>query len=694
MQRRTFIKQTGAAGFSTFIIHSAIGRTFNQNAASNLESDFRQPQASAYPQTFWFWMNGNVTAEGITLDLEAMKQVGIGGVFNFDVGTGIPKGPVEYLSNEWLQLKKHAIREAERLGLEVTMHNCPGWSSSGGPWITPDLAMQQITWGETYVSGGKQIEIALPKPPNRLNYYNDLVVLAFPSLQGEALHQTLKPTSSGGSIYIKQLTGEDSQGAIVRPAEDNQSAWLQLEFKEPYEARSITFFIAAVNTEATQPELRDFGERTSVLLEASDDGIQFRLITPISTGVKGELLLGDKFITYDIPVTRAKFFRLSSSGSRRYKQLRFSGITRLKNWMEKTNSRPTSIIYVEKATGSFDQDDRKIPAASIIDSGAILNISKYADKNGILKWDAPAGDWTILRIGFTPTGALNRAAPDTGVGLECDKFSKSAIDFHFNKMMERLLPLIEPLVAKGKMGLEIDSYEAGAQNWTAGFQEKFQRRWGYDLLKYLPAVAGGHIVDSVDNTERFLWNFRRLQADLIAENYYGRFNELCHQHSITSYIEPYDQGPMEEMQIGSRVDSNLGEFWNGFSSTFPVNPPVSRTPKLAASIAHINNQKVVGAEAFTSEPDSSRWQEYPFAMKAVADKVFSKGVNRLVIHRFAHQPHPSVLPGMTMGPWGIHFDRTNTWWNQSLVELFSPLSKHAAARSVCSRPSLFYRRGC
>jgi len=526
MHRRTFIKQTGAAGLITFIPHSDIAHILNQNTAANLEEDFIQPPSSAYPYVFWVWMNGNVTKEGITLDMEAMKRVGIGGVFNFDIGTGIPKGPVQYLSGEWLQLKKHAIQEANRLGLEFTMHNCPGWSASGGPWITPELAMQQITWSEMYVSGGKEITITLPKPLTRFNYYNDLAVLAFPSLVGEELLQTLKPTSNNGVVDIKQVTGEDPQGVIVYPAEDGQSAWLQFEFKEPYEARSITFFIETANTGIKQPELRDFGERTSVLLGASDDGTQFRSVTAINTGLEADLILGNKFIAYDFPVTKAKYFRLSSSKARRYKQVRFSGVVRLENWMEKSNTRATTIIYVAKASGEFSSDDRKISVDSVIDSNSILNISQYADKDGVLRWNAPLGDWTVLRIGFTPTGAMNRAAPDTGIGLECDKYSRSAIDFHFTRMMEHLLPWIKPLTAKGKMGLEIDSYEAGAQNWTNGFQEIFEKRWRYDLLKFLPAVAGGRIVGNVANTERFLWNFRRLQADLIAENYYGRFREL------------------------------------------------------------------------------------------------------------------------------------------------------------------------
>jgi len=660
MKRRDFLKWTGAAGAITLITPANIEQTFKPNISSDLEENFISPPDSAKPYTMWFWMNGNVTKEGITLDLEAMQSAGIGGIFNFDVGTDIPKGPVEYLSEEWLQLKKHALQEADRLGLEFVMHNCPGWSSSGGPWITPELAMQQLTWSEVYVAGSKQINITLPRPISRLDYYKDIVVLAFPSLAGEAALQTITASSSKGPIDIKQLTGEDPEGAIVQPKEKNLPAYLQFEFNEPYEARSLTFLISSI-PESTSTDQVDLAKRTSVLLEASDDGIRFHPVTFINTGPQGELLLGDKFITYDILLTRAKFFRLSSFEARRYRQVRFSGITRVKNWMEKANHRAT---YIGEMASIQSSNDQKIPGNSVIDSDAILNISEYMNKEGKLQWNAPASNWTILRIGATLTGKLNRSAPDTAIGLECDKYNKAAIDFHFKKMFESLLPSIKMLAAKGKMGLEIDSYEAGMQNWTPDLLEQFRKRWGYDLLQYLPAVTGGRVIGSLNITERFLWDFRRLQADLIAENYYNRFKELCHQYSIISCIEPYEMGPMEEMQIGSKADINLGEFWNGISTILAVIPPVRRSPKLAASISHINGQKITGVEAFTAEPESAKWQEYPFAMKAVGDKVFTKGVNRMVIHRFAHQPYSSASPGMTMGPWGINFDRTNTWWKK------------------------------
>ena len=661
MQRRTFIK-TGITGTMLF---SFMPPDFAQISSSEnlfpLENEFIHPPSSAKPQVFWFWMNGNISKEGITLDLEAMQRVGICGVFNFDAGTGIPKGTVQYLSDEWLELKKHAIKEAERLGLDFTMHNCPGWSSSGGPWITPELAMQQFTWSEMYISGGKRIEKQLPKPFNKLNFYRDVAVFAFPSLKGEALLRNFIATTNNGSIDNEQLTGEDPKGVIVQPSANSETGWLQIEFHQPLEARSVTFLISAITENKKNSVNENLSERSSVDLEYSEDGSRFQKISTINTGTEYELLLSDKFITYDISPTTAKYFRFVCKQSKRFSQVRFSEIVRLNNFMEKANYR---FMFTGEETSNIYSDlSEYAPATSIVETKSLLDITAHVDENSILNWNAPKGNWTILRIGYTPLGTMNHAAPDTGVGLECDKYSKAAFDFHFNKMMKNLLPLLKPLAEQGKVGLEIDSYEAYMQNWTEKLPEEFEKRRNYNLLKYLPALTG-RVVDSIDFTERFLWDFRRTQADLIAENYYGRFQELCNQHKITSFIQPYDKGPFEEMQIGSKVDVNLGEYWYGLSSILQGNLRIYKTPKLAASIAHTNDQKIIGAEVFTSEPESSRWQEYPFAMKPLADKVFIKGVNKIIIHRFAHQPHPTAVPGMTMGPWGVQFDRTNTWWNE------------------------------
>jgi hypothetical protein len=645
MKRRTFVKNTGVLGLMTLVTPVGIFQSKTRSrAVTSLREQFKSPPATAKPHTWWHWMNGNVTKEGITLDLEAMQRVGIGGFQNFDAGTGIPKGPIEYLSPGWLELKKHAINEAERLGLEFTMHNCPGWSSSGGPWITPELSMQTLTWSESFVSGGKEISVKLPQPLSKLDFYKDICVIAYPSLASERSLKSLvkKISTSTGPVDLNSLDGD---GKIIANTSENQSNLL-IEFLEPREVSSISFISAVTDNVAGAP----------LTLQASNDGISFTDVAVLVSGggFGGGNFSSDTFVTVDFPKTSAKYFRIHGAASRSYSQMHFSNVPKISDWQKRGN-----FAYNGRGLKPIQNfsPDQQIAIDSIVD------VTSFVDKSGQLKWPAPAGNWTIIRFGHTSLGTMNRSAPDTGVGLECDKYSASAFEFHFNKMMENLLPSLKGLGEKGKVGLLIDSYEVGMQNWTAGFEKEFQKRNGYDLVKYLPAVIG-RIVGNTDVTEKVLWDFRRTQGTMMADNYYGKFTELCHKNNILSYIQPYDRGPMEEMQIGSRIDINVAEFWNNISSIFQNNWTMRRTTKLSASIAHTNGQKIVAAESYTGEPESAKWQEHPFALKALGDKMFTQGLNRITFHRFAHQPHPTAKPGMTMGPWGIHFDRTNTWWEQ------------------------------
>jgi hypothetical protein len=645
MSRRDFLKGTVAAGV---VACAPPLRVRAAGSPSDLEASFLEPPDSAKPWVLWHWMNGHVTREGITLDLEAMSRIGLGGVVNFDAGTGIPKGPVQYLGPEWFALKEHAIREAARLGLELVMHNCPGWSSSGGPWITPERAMQQLTWSEAHVEGGGRVKLALPLPFRKLDHYRDVAAIAYPSLRGEASLRTLlrSASSSGGPVSVEALEASDPRSVVVRPAPGGGRAWLLLELAEPYEARAVAFLAGAVRDAAPGGRPGGFGRGASILLEASDDGSGFRRVAEIPIEGGDDVSLA----TADFPPVTARFFRLSTPAAASYAQLRLASSPRFEDWKKRTNAQ-----YNGRGLQPISE-----PGPDVIPVDRVVDVSPFVTE-GVLRWEAPPGRWTVLRIGFTPLGTLNRSAPDTGIGLECDKYSAEAISFHFERMMQPLLPILAPLTSRGRMGLEVDSWEVGMQNWTPGFEKEFEARNGYGLLPYLPAMTG-RVVGSVDTTERFLWDLRRTQADLLADNYYGKLAEICHRHGLTLFVEPYDRGPMDEMQIGARADVNMGEFWQGLSSIFQNNLTMRRTPKLAASIAHVNGQKFVGAEAFTGEPEAARWQEHPFSMKARGDQIFTRGVNRMVIHRYAHQPHPTAAPGMTMGPWGIHFERTTTWW--------------------------------
>jgi hypothetical protein len=651
MKRRTFIKSGTAAAATWFIAPSVSSRLRAQGAApATLESQFLRPPADARPHTWWHWMNGNVTADGITRDLEAMARVGVGGVQMFDVGTGIPKGPVETLSAEWLRLVRHAASEANRLGMSFTMHNCPGWSSTGGPWITPDRAMQQLVWSETVVDGGRIVQLNLARPFAKLGYYRDALVIAYPALPGEGQTPPVVGATVGGRPvdHSPLLDWDQAAGIDLIPAA-GESASLALEFASALEARSILIHLTMIPGSGQPGGVPGAGQ-PAMRLECSDDGVSFRNVADLAPDGRGGAGPNVPVVGTFAPA-RGKYFRVTTSQPRRVTEFQLSPNGRVPDWPAKTN-------LARRRNQEHSPAEGDMPA---IDPGQVLDISAHMAVSGELTWQAPAGRWTVLRLGHTPTGRMQNAASDAGLGLEIDKYSAEAMEFHFDKYFGGLLEAFGPLARKGLVGALIDSYEVGMQNWTPAFPDEFRKRRGYDLQPFMPAMTG-RVVGSPEVTERFLWDLRRAQADLIADNYYRRFADLCRQHGIRSYTEPYGpaNGPFDELQVGALVDEPMGEFW-----LRQAGAQWGWSLKLASSIAHVWGQPAVGAETFTGRPNDSKWQEHPYATKAIGDLMYTFGLTRYIFHRYAHQPHPDAAPGMTMGPWGFHFDRTNTWFEKA-----------------------------
>ena len=613
--------------------------------AEDLAAGFVNPPASAKAHTWWHWMNGNITKEGITADLEAMARVGVGGAQIFNVDCGILPGPVSFFSPEWRELMKHAAQEANRLGLELCIMNGPGWSNSGGPWITPEHAMQQVTISETQIKGPTHFSEKLPRPATKLDFYRDIEVLAFPTPASEAVTmQELAPavTTSLGKVDGGKLWDGKHETAVVLPLPGKGIApFIQFEFTQPLAARSAKIMLG--------PGAKD----PRGVIQISADGKTFRDLAPFSfprSGGDGSLI-----IALDDNSVPAKFYRVKfTAGGLRTKKLAivevaFSPSLRIGDVSAKSGMN----------RGQLNDDvsaARVLPPPNLaVKHEQIINLTDRAKPDGQLEWDAPAGDWTVLRIGYTPTGVQNHPAPKGGAGLECDKLNAAGMDAQWQGFLQKIIDDLGPLAGKGKTfnNALIDSYEVGGQNWTANFREEFQARRGYDPLLWLVTFTG-RVVDSPDLSERFLWDVRRTIADLFAEKYFGHLAELCHQHGLLASYEPYT-GPFESLQCGS-ADIPMGEFWAGQRMHHSV--------KLASSIGHIYGRPIIGAESFTATPLFGKWLTDPYAIKALGDAAFCQGINRYIFHRYAMQPWTNRWPGMTMGPWGTHFERTLTWWEQ------------------------------
>jgi len=500
-----------------------------------LAAEFASPPDAARPWVYWMWMDGNLTREGITADLEAMKKAGLGGVIICEVNVGVPRGPVEFMSPEWRKLFAHVVREAERLGLEITLNAGPGWTGSGGPWVKPEQSMQHIVAASVEVRGPAKFEAALPRPKRRPAYFGD----------------------RGLPAALQKAMDEFYRDVAV------------LAFPTPTPGASIA----------------DIDEKALYIRE------------PYSS---------------------------------------------------KRGVRP---FLPEPAAAP------PIPSGAAIETSRIVDLTGRLAADGRLAWDVPAGRWTIMRFGRTATGANTRPAPVPGLGLECDKFEKAALDAQYEAFIGTLLREIGPRRTDGKAGwtmLHIDSWEMGSQNWTAAFRDEFRRRRGYDPFPYLPTIAGRY-VGGAEVSERFLWDLRQTAQELIVENHALYLKELGRRDGFGLSIEPYDMTPLADLTLGTAADVPMSEFWlYGFHTAHSVIE--------VSGLAHTNGKRIMAAEAFTSESNEA-WRAYPGSIKALGDWALAAGVNRIVFHRYQNQAGLALKPGMTMGPYGVHWERTQTWWD-------------------------------
>ncbi|WP_242204139.1 glycosyl hydrolase [Aestuariivivens insulae] len=297
-------------------------------------------------------------------------------------------------------------------------------------------------------------------------------------------------------------------------------------------------------------------------------------------------------------------------------------------------------------------DDKEIPKDAIIQKEDIIDLTSKLKDDGSLDWNIPTGEWIILRLGHTPIGTTNRPAPPEAKGLEIDKMSKKALDAYWEDAVQPIIDKLGDLIGTTVNNCLIDSYEVETTNWTTGFDVQFEALRGYDLTSYLPTIAG-YYVDSGEVSERFLWDFRRTIGDLIAENYYAHFAELCHKKGMKFSVEPY-WGPFDNMQVGATGDIVMCEFWSG-------GYPFFDSPKFVSSIAHLNGSAIVGAESFTG---IGGWDEHPAQLKAIGDRAWAEGITRFIFHTYVHQPW-DVTPGLALSYHGTDFNRLNTWWYQS-----------------------------
>lgn len=629
--------------------------TLNREFGAHDRAQFLQPEKVFYPETWFHFIGGNVSYEGITADLEAIAEAGIAGVHFFHGQQG-GKWPatgedIECMSEKWEDAVQFVAKEAKRLGLRFTVQNCPGWAMSGGPWIKPENAMRILLSSKHIVKGGKPLTLKLDVPqPSTEEWrdYRDIAVLAFPTPEGGEVYMPQPAEIKGSGAYNWQNPVVKNKGIQLAPVGTGHN-WVEISYDEPTVIRTLHL-----------SSVQGFNHNMCF-----DPGVQITLYACKDSGEMVKVL--------DTPMPQASWQDDATmslacrevEGARKYRveirnqyNMNISRINLLTQAMK--NSWESEAGWTLRSPERTN-DDLVQSQQAYINYDEIIDVSNNMDSKGNFSWQAPDNrTWTILRFGHVNAGRKNAPAPPSGTGWECDKLSTEGPEAHFAGYVGRLADgvLKDGLLA----GMLLDSWECRTQTWTAKMEEEFSRVSGYELRRWLPAVMG-YVVDTPDTTSRFLLDWRSTIGDLFANKFYRRMSELGREKGLTVLYETAagDVFPADILEYFKYADVPMCEYWHPFSEGY-VGDLNFKPIKPTASAARVYGKPRVNAESFTSF--NLTWDEHWQMLKEVADFNAVEGVTHNVFHTYTHNPQIDYLkPGTSFGAHiGTPFLRGQTWW--------------------------------
>jgi hypothetical protein len=440
---------------SMAVLAMGTGAVWAQEPSDSLKDGFVNPPSGARPRVWWHWMNGNISQPGIKLDLEWMHRVGIAGFQNFDAALQTPQvvdHRLAYMTPEWKDAFKYATTLADQLGMEEAIAGSPGWSESGGPWVSGPEGMKKYVWSEAIVEGGKPFSGVLPHPPSNTGafqnetvhdqqpppgaapipqFYSDVAVIAYKRPESdvtiEALHA--KITASGGSPDLAMLSDGDLEKTTGVPIPAvGQASWIQYEFPEPQSIRAVTY----VTKDPDWMEGLIAGiAAPHKTLQASDDGQIFRLVAELQ-GDAPENTLSFASVT-------AKYFRVTFERTPPPQVPFWAQGIDLESMRSKAPAPPTTYDiaelvlhpgarvnhFEEKAAFVADGDMYGLatPPLDPAKSPTSVDLTSKMRADGTLDWTPPAGDWVVLRFGYSLLGITNHPATAEATGLEVDKLN-------------------------------------------------------------------------------------------------------------------------------------------------------------------------------------------------------------------------------------------------------------------------------
>ena len=613
-----------------------------------IQKGFTVPNDTNVVWCYYYWIGDDISKEGVTKDMEAMKKFGIGGVLIGNINPYEIDGKVPLFSDIWWEVMVHAVVEGHRLGIDVGFFNCPGWSQSGGPWVTYDKAMRHLVYSEASVSGPGKTILTLEKPASE---FQDTHVLAFRTIKEESIvasNSNSKIKCAPTVANIKYWFDGNRTTEAVFPLTKDSKYVVDIKSGKEISARSIKIY----------PSVKTLKCKVEVLAKAGGEYKSIRSFTFDRSNPAvnvGPLVNGP--VAFSVPETNSSEFQLvfsdfvSGESQAGFSEIVISEGEVLEQYVEKTLGKmhPTPFPVFNSYLW-----ETQLPVKDGLAITDVIDLSQKMDNSGQLNWDAPQGDWTVLRMGMTPTGTKNSPAAPQGKGYEIDKASAELVRFHFEKYMAEIIKRIPKESLPALKYVIADSYEMGSQNWTDGFEKKFEAKYGYSPVKFLP-VYSGRVVGNAEESERFLWDMRRMVADDVAYEYVGGLKKISNENNLKLWLENYGHWgyPSEFLMYGGQSDLVSGEFWNeGELGNIEC--------KSASSAEHIYGKGRTSAEAFTSGFKS--YIRHPEMLKRRGDWCFTEGVNHFVLHLYIHQPDERI-PGIN-ADFATEFNRHNTWFYQ------------------------------
>ncbi|MBR1575078.1 MAG: hypothetical protein IJ654_01375 [Bacteroidales bacterium] len=600
--------------------------------------DFQDPPKAARPYVWWHWMDGEVSLDGIRKDLEWMDAVGIAGFHQFDAGgVNMPKAaPFKrpYLSDSWKEAFRYAVRLADSLGMEMTVASAPGWSCTGGPWVTPEDAMKKLEWQTVEVPGGT-VEVRLPELKHVTGPYQDI------PLRNE---RTVTPSFGYdiAVIAVRLPAAEKSREELGASIRKDADTCITVSFPRKTLVRAFT-----VQSLPTGIRPREGGAEGPNTLQYSSDGRTWRTLLRIPKSPQD-------FTTMNIPPTRARHFRVIGP---HLQDLRLHTVRKLEHVEEKAGFANCYDF------GRFPTEPR--PGEPCVAPQDVLDLSGDLYADGVLRCTLPAGRWRIYRFGASLTGKMNHPASPNATGLEVDKLDKEAWTRYFRHYLDLYKEAAGGLLGpRGITHLLVDSYEAGPATWTARLPEEFRARRGYALEPWLPVLAG-EIIGDAERSERFLFDWRTTLGELFTENYRRLGGIIAEYGMAGTYIESHESGRAfmgDGMDAKRNASVPMSAIWMTDSPSGSMLASAISDIRESASVAHLYGQNLAAAESFTCDGENRRAYTYhPGNIKPIADIALASGLNRFIIHESASQPSDEYLPGLGLFKYGQWFHRNETW---------------------------------